>query len=92
MQDKSASGQRRARLARGHQLAKDSSSGGEVLICPAAMVQLNSTAAAVLALCDGTRTREEIVVKIAGVSNDSLARDVRAFLDSARRRGWITGG
>jgi hypothetical protein len=43
----------------------------------------------VLALCDGTHTAEEIVARVLRAKDDSLADDVRAFLDAARRRGWI---
>jgi hypothetical protein len=52
-------------------------------------VQLNDSAATVLALCNGSRTREEIVGRILAERNHSLADDVRDFLDAARRRGWI---
>jgi len=55
------------------------------------MVQLNSSAAAILELCDGTRTCEEIVIHVAGAANEVLAGDVRAFLSAAGRRGWIVG-
>jgi len=55
-------------------------------------VQLNESAAAILALCDSTRTREELVARIVRAKDDRLADDVRAFLDAARRRGWIVEG
>jgi hypothetical protein len=47
------------------------------------------TAAAILALCDGTCTGAEIVARVAGASDPSLAADVRAFLEAARRSGWV---
>ena len=47
-------------------------------------------AAAILALCDGTLTREQIVARVLPRSKeDSFAVDVREFLNAARRRGWI---
>jgi hypothetical protein len=52
-------------------------------------VRLNATAAAILALCDGTRTRADIVARVAGTGDAALAADVKAFLEAARRSGWI---
>lgn len=60
-----------------------------MLVTRAGRVRLNATAAAILALCDGSRTRAEIVARVAGSGDPSLAADVRAFLDVARRSGWI---
>jgi hypothetical protein len=43
-----------------------------------------------LELCDGTRTKEEIIAHILPRHTDpALACDVREFLEAARRRGWI---
>jgi hypothetical protein len=54
------------------------------------MCTLSECAAAILALCDGTRTREEIIAHILPRTREAdLAVDVRAFLDVARERGWI---
>jgi hypothetical protein len=52
-------------------------------------VRLNATAAAILALCNGTHTRGEIVTRVAGLADPSLASDVRAFLEAAQRSGWV---
>lgn len=52
-------------------------------------VRLNATAAAILALCDGTSTRAEIVTRVAGTADPALAADVRAFLEAARRSAWV---
>ena len=56
-------------------------------------VRINSSAAAVLALCDGTHATEAIVSAIvsgrAGSQHEGVAADVRAFVDAARRRGWV---
>jgi pyrroloquinoline quinone biosynthesis protein D len=89
MNGKTAPPGRKIRLASGHQLQKDPSGRGHVLVSPKGSVQLNESAAMVLALCDGTLTAEEIVARVLGARDDSLADDVRAFLDAARRRGWI---
>ena len=55
------------------------------------VVQLNESAAAILALCDGTRTRDEIVSLMLRRASDTDERaiDVREFLAAARARGWI---
>jgi pyrroloquinoline quinone biosynthesis protein D len=89
MKGKTASRRRNVRLAPGHQLQKDASGNGHILVSPTGPVQLNESAAAILELCDGTRTREEIVARILRSKYDSLADDVRAFLAAARRRGWV---
>jgi len=79
----------KVRLAPGRQLQKDASGTGHLLIASTGPVRLNESAAEILELCDGTRTREGIVARIVRSKDDSLARDVREFLDAARRRGWI---
>ena len=73
-----ATTQNRIRLAPGREVHAEKPRDCHVLLYPTGMVQLNECAAAILALCDGTRTREA-----------DLAVDVRAFLDVARERGWI---
>jgi pyrroloquinoline quinone biosynthesis protein D len=92
MKDKAAPRRRKLRLAPGHHIQKDAAGNGPILVSPMGPVQLNDSAAAILALCDGTRTREEIVARIVRSRDDGLADDVRAFLDAARRRGWIVEG
>ncbi|MDB6158040.1 MAG: putative coenzyme synthesis protein [Gammaproteobacteria bacterium] len=90
MKDKPVSRGSRVRLAAGRQLQKDSVGDGHFLTGPAGIVQLNESAAAILALCDGTLTREQIIARILPrAKDDSFAVDVREFLNAARRRGWI---
>jgi pyrroloquinoline quinone biosynthesis protein D len=61
-----------------------------VLVCRSGKVQLNGSAVAILRLCDGSRTRENIVAELAAQSHrNTLAADIIAFLDVARARGWI---
>jgi pyrroloquinoline quinone biosynthesis protein D len=74
-------------LAPGRQLQQ--SAAGPILVSRAGPIRLNASAAAILELCDGTRTREEIVAQAVGSGADGLAGDVREFLDAASRRGWI---
>ena len=59
------------------------------LVSSKGFVQLNETAATILGMCNGKHTAEEIVARILRSRGDSLADDVRAFLDAAQRRGWI---
>jgi pyrroloquinoline quinone biosynthesis protein D len=90
MKDKAASRPSKVKLAPGRQLQKDSAGNGHILTGPAGIVQLNDSAAAILALCDGSLTREQIVARVLPRSkDDSFAIDVREFLDAAKRRGWI---
>ncbi len=90
MKDKAVSRTSRIRLASGRQLQKDSAGEGHLLAGASGRVQLNESAAAILALCDGTLTRDQIVAKILPrCREDSFAMDVQEFLSAARRRGWI---
>ncbi|HVS75958.1 MAG TPA: PqqD family peptide modification chaperone [Steroidobacteraceae bacterium] len=77
------------RLAPAHRLLTPPAGGAPVLVTRSGRVRLNATAAAILALCNGAYTRAEIVTRAAGTSDPSLAADVRAFLDAARRSGWV---
>jgi pyrroloquinoline quinone biosynthesis protein D len=90
MKDKTVARASKVRLAAGRQLQEDSAGDGHFLTGPAGVVQLNESAAAILALCDGTLTREQIIARVRPRSKeDSFAVDVREFLNAARRRGWI---
>ena len=90
MSASAANQQSRIRLAPGRHVHAEKPRDCHVLLYPTGMVQLNECAAAILALCDGTRTREEIIAHILPRTREAdLAVDVRAFLDVARERGWI---
>jgi hypothetical protein len=89
MRAKSSRRRPKVRLAPAHRLVRPSPEGGPVLATRAGGVRLNATAAAILALCDGTCTRAEIVARVAGTADPSLAADVRAFLEAAHRSGWL---
>jgi pyrroloquinoline quinone biosynthesis protein D len=62
----------------------------DLLLLPERVVKLNSTGAAILRLCDGTRTVQEIVQELelrfekAGLDNDVLE-----FLRRVFEQGWI---
>jgi pyrroloquinoline quinone biosynthesis protein D len=90
MKDKAGSSEGKVRLAPGRQLQTDSIGDGHILIGPRGIVRLNESAAAMLALCDGTRTSEQIVARVLLRSRENTsAVDAREFLETARRRGWI---
>lgn len=78
------------RLAPGRQVRVEWRDTGPVLVQPGGAVQLNESAAAILVLCDGTRTSEDVIEQfLASAPKTLLASDVRDFLDAARQRGWI---
>ena len=79
------------RLAPGiHLRGGEESSGLVVLVCPEGNVQLNSVAAAILGLCDGSRDRVEIVVEVLHrTQNRARSAEIVEFLDAAVARGWI---
>jgi len=89
MKTKRSTRRPRVRLAPAHRLLTPAAGGGPVLVTRAGRVRLNATAAAILALCDGTATRAEIATRVAGSTDPALAADVRAFLEAAQRSGWI---
>jgi pyrroloquinoline quinone biosynthesis protein D len=93
MKHKAAPRRGKVRLAPGRRLQAAKRRDRHVLVSREGTVQLNETAASILALCDGTRTRDEIVASILRRPGDQdLAGDVRDFLDAARQRGWIIEG
>lgn len=78
------------RLAPGRQVRVEWREDRPVLVQPGGTVQLNDSAAAILELCDGTRTADEVIAEfLAHGSQQELAEDVREFLDAALQRGWI---
>ena len=89
MKGKTASLRRTIRLAAGYQLRMGPAGNEPRLLSPKGSIQVNETAATILELCNGKRTAEEIVAHVLSTRDDSLANDVRAFLDAAQRRGWI---
>ena len=61
-----------------------------VLVCADGKVQLNSTAVAILQLCDGSRDREAIVTELMrGSHRHALAGEILEFLEAAFTSGWI---
>lgn len=80
------------RLNRGVRL-RNEPDGSTLLLVPEGIVRLNDTAAAVLALVDGTRTIEGIVDALGerfDAPRDDLAHDVAELIDRLTLRGYVT--
>jgi pyrroloquinoline quinone biosynthesis protein D len=79
------------RLAPGILLKGREESGAQVvLVCPEGNVQLNSVAAAILGLCDGSRDRLQVVAEVLHrTGNRARSAEIVEFLDAAVARGWI---
>ena len=81
----------RVRLAPGINLrGRDERAAQVVLVSPEGNVPLNSMAAAILGLCDGSRNRAQVVAEVLQKSgNRARSADIVEFLDAAVARGWI---
>ena len=84
----------RPRLAPGARLRRDEVRGRTVVLVPEGALALNATAAAVLELCDGTRTVAEIVAALAErYTGGEIAADVEELLARlAARRVVVDAG
>ena len=82
--------QARLALSRKALLKHDQIRNSAVLLLPERVVQLNPSGAAVLELCDGVLTVEEIVGVLQTRYGDAaIETDVVAFLADAIARGWL---
>ena len=80
----------RPRLATGARLQYDEVREEHVLLVPEGVVRLNSTAAAVLELCDGERSVEDIVGALsARYEGADLGDDVQGLVDGLTQRGLV---
>lgn len=62
-----------------------------VILYPEGMVELNTPAAEILKLCDGTRNLDSIVSELEQkFETTGLRDDIAGLLDSAIENGWIT--
>jgi hypothetical protein len=84
-------GRRVLKLAPGIELRSDSEpSKAMLLVLTAGKVHLNQHALAILELCDGSRSRDRVVVDAMLRSAGYMrAADVVEFLEAAQARGWI---
>ena len=85
--------QARPALSRRARLQTDPATGEPVLLYPEGVLQLNDTAHAVLARCDGRATVEEIIASLANeyeADPDTLRADVLACLADFRGQQFIS--
>ena len=83
----------RPRLASRARLKFDPIAQQEMLLFPEAALALNETGAAIVRLCDGARSIDEIVdhlsKKYDNADRDALMREVMDFLATIRARGLL---
>jgi pyrroloquinoline quinone biosynthesis protein E len=82
------------RLSRKARVRPDPRDGRPVLLSPERGLRLSDTAAAIVALCDGTRTVDAIVDALAvryAADRARIARDVEALLADLRARALLEG-
>jgi pyrroloquinoline quinone biosynthesis protein D len=83
----------RPRLASRARLKFDAVANQEMLLFPEAALLLNETGAAVVRLCDGARSIDQIVDDLAaqfrGLDREVLRPEVEKFLASIRARGLV---
>jgi hypothetical protein len=77
------------RLAPGIRLSRDGKASASLLVLRAGKAHLNKHALAILELCDGSRSRTQVVMDAVLSAGSMRAADVADFLDAARARGWI---
>jgi len=78
------------RLATGARLRYDEVREEHLLLIPEGAVRLNPTAVAVLELCDGERTLEEIASDLsARYGGADVSADVAELVDALARRGLV---
>jgi len=83
----------RPRLASRARLKFDAVAKQEMLLFPEAALLLNETGAAIVRLCDGARSIEDIVdglaEKFRDIDRNALRIEVEQFLESIRARGLL---
>lgn len=86
-------GASRPRLGRFVRMRPDKPTGGWVLLGPETVVVLNRTGHAVLRLCDGERTVDEIVAALVGGHDEAdvhtVDEQVRDYLTRLTDRGLV---
>jgi pyrroloquinoline quinone biosynthesis protein D len=83
----------RPRLAARARLKFDPVAKQELIMFPEAALALNETGAAIIRLCDGARSINQIVDLLSknygNADRDALTREVMDFLDTIRARGLL---
>ena len=73
-----------------HRLQWEEAQQKHVILYPEGMVELNTSSAEILKLCDGTRTLDEIVATLEKkFDTKGLEGDIREFLEIALDNGWV---
>ena len=68
----------------------DKARQSELLLLPERIVELNEAAGAILRLCDGQRTIEQLIGELeAKYVQSGLADDIVEFISSAEEKGWL---
>ena len=83
------SGADRPRLASHVRFTFDRARERHVLLTPESVTVLNGTAAAVLGLCDGTRTVSDVVTALEDRYDRVDGNEVRLLLDRLAARRWL---
>ncbi|MBP2367321.1 pyrroloquinoline quinone biosynthesis peptide chaperone PqqD [Pseudonocardia parietis] len=87
-------GDTRPRLGHHVRMRPDRATGGHVLLGPETVVVLNQTGHAVLRLCDGERTVDQIVASLVdgfeGADEPTVREQVHDYLTRLARRNLVT--
>lgn len=80
----------RVRLAPGVVLTRESEPETAILVLRDGKVRLNEHALAILSLCDGSRSRDRVVIDaVLQTAGGMRAADIVEFLEAAHARGWV---
>ena len=83
----------RPKLSARARLQTDAVSGKPVLLYPEGVLMLNTTGHAIISLCDGTATVEEIATALAkrfqAVSFEQMKSDIGNYLEALRARNLL---
>lgn len=81
----------RPRLNAQFRLQWEPAQQAHVLLYPEGMVKLNQSAAEILKRCDGGHDLPALIAELEGAFHASgIGGEVRAFIDAALARGWLT--
>ncbi len=73
-----------------HRLQWEEAQQKDVILYPEGMVELNSSSAEILKLCDGSRTLDGIVTELEQkFATTGLKQDICEFIETALDNGWI---
>jgi coenzyme PQQ biosynthesis protein PqqD len=80
----------RPRLLSPGRMKYDKARQTDLLLLPERVVELNEAAGAILWLCDGQRTIEQMILELeAKFVQTGLEDDIVEFIASAAERGWL---